>query len=231
MAWTGNSSLVVVFYVLHFFYSSEYKTNLSILRISLISCYHSCLLCKRIWILIYNGNCQINCCDQIWDLQTITCRYEENYRYLILPLRITLHQITNSYPHCGLAITKVWQRFLFTIICIYISILEAQSCNFISRCTCVLKSHLRYDNPTCEVKVADASWNPTCVMRIAPAKWRSQMRFEIPPALWKSHLRSEDRRCVLKSRSCVMRIAPAKWRSQVRFKNASAAFTSQVRFS
>ena len=91
-----------------FFYSSEYTTNLSILRMSLISCYHSCLLCKRIWRLIYNANCQLNCCDQIWDLQTITCRYEENYRYLKLPLRITLHQITNGFPHCGLTTLLVY---------------------------------------------------------------------------------------------------------------------------
>ena len=95
-----------------FFYSSEYKTNLLILRISFISCYHSCLLCKRIWRLIYYANCQLNCCDQICDLQTITCRYEENYRYLILPLRITLHQITNSFPHCGLATLPFGNRGL-----------------------------------------------------------------------------------------------------------------------
>ena len=72
-----------------------------------------------------------------------------------------------------------------------------------NRFTCVLKSHLRYDNPTCEVKVADASWNPTCV--------------------WESHLRSEDRRCVLKShlryenRTCEVKIADAFW-------NPAAAF-------
>ena len=130
MVWTGNSSLVVVFYVLLFFYSSEYTTNLSILRISLISCYHSCLLCKRIWRLIYNANCQLNCCDQIWDLQTITCRYEENYRYLKLPLRITLHQITNGFPHCGLTALLVYD-YVYNI---YIYIYRFDSTyNFISR--------------------------------------------------------------------------------------------------
>ena len=103
-----------------FFYSSEYKTNLLILRISLISCYHSCLLCKRIWRLIYYANGQLNCCDQICDLQTITRRYEENYRYLILPLRITLHQITNSFPHCSVATFLVYDYIHH--IYIYISI-------------------------------------------------------------------------------------------------------------
>ena len=192
MAWTGNSSLVVVFYALHFFYSREYKTDLLILRISLISCYHSCLLCKRIWRLIYYANGQLNCCDQICDLQSITRRYEENYRYLILPLRISLHQITNNFPHCGLATFLVYW--------------------YIDLGSTVGQFHITL------VKIAaPAFWNRTCDMTIPPAKWRSQMRLEIPPALWESHLRSEDRRCVLKShlryenRTCELKIADAFW--------------------
>ena len=49
-------------------------------------------------------------------------------------------------------------------------------------------------------------------------------------ALWELHLRSEGRRCVFKT-TCDLHFAGAIFITQVGFQNASAIFTSQVRFS
>ena len=64
------------------------------------------------------------------------------------------------------------------------------------RCICVLKSHLRYENRTCEVEVADAQFE------VADAFWNRSCVF-------KTHLRPELRRCDF-------RIAGAKLTSQLR---------------
>ena len=135
----------------------------------------------------------------------------------LLPLRTTTCTITNTFPvllgmdglnihiyigiyvyiseeNKGKEIHKPLNFIMFVmnpLKLLTVWLLESQPVIFQTqqlRCICVLKSHLRYENRTCEVEVADAFWSRRCVLK-------SQLRFENASAAWTSQMRFSHRRC------------------------------------